>query len=391
MIQNKNLSEIYNACYVDKKKAIEMSEVSWIKKNGIDLIVKYVILCINSIGKREKSNYIFVDEIKNNNMHNNLCETYDVFARKGENVKLLNFYSIGSSEHMHTGFMGNYAEIVTMSFFCVFIAMVSMVSNDSALQITVKILSRRFIKYLEDIDRSTGFYTMTDHHFFSSIIGMVRTMNCSVIQHGLLMNMSFYYPIRAHRFLCWGKRSKELLYNDPKAIVSGTYKFNSFRQTKSKSEIKNILFCIGSLDNEKVKKKIDVLLKYTKDYGYRLIVKCHPGSQFDDNQWKALYLNSGITFYKEELLKDLDFDLGISERSTAIMDLIALKKPFILFDEPGGYFDKYLESIPQASTGEELTNVISRLSSYDFDTIINTLYTEELNSGNCQIYQLRNG
>ena len=385
--------EIISTVLNDRNMSLEGVKTSWVKKQGIDLLAKYWIMLINSFGKGNlnKECNIFVDEIKNNNMINNLAATKREFIKHGATVKSICFYQFVSKNHVKVGITKSIILIVRC-FFKSILVFVSAIFKKNSLKFTSKILINEFEEYTKLLNAEDKlFFIMSDHHFFSSIIAINFTNKSHVIQHGLVMGKSFYYPIRAGYFYAWGKHSKELLNNDPKVLVTGTYKFNEIVENKKNSEydyndLKNVVFCIGSLDHDSVKRKIDILLSIFDKTNIQLIIKDHPGSLFDSSQWQQLYKNKRIIFYKEELLQNIDFDLAITENSTVIMDLIAMHKPFILFDELG-YFDVYKDIIPNAQSENQLRNIISNLKNYNFASISDRLIKEELNDGECSIYE----
>ena len=231
-------------------------------------------------------------------------------------------------------------------------------------------------------------FLMSDHHFYSTITAMSYEKNSNVLQHGLIMDKRFYYPIRAGRFFAWGLKSKMILENDDKVVVTGTYKFDDLKQNETAIDKKvDILFCIGSLDTAIVKRKIDILIGITKKYGMKLYVKCHPGSLFDLNVWEETYKGAGIQFFKESRLEEIKFDLAVSENSTVIMDLIALGKPFILFDSLDGYFGEYFKVIPHGNSMEELAACFQVCDHVDYKKIKEVLQQNELNGNKCEILE----
>ncbi len=381
--------ELEEICYKDRIHSLEHVQVSWRKKNAFDLLFKYFIFMINSIGRDNRGtvDYLFVNEIKNSNMANNLIKTKEVFDFHGESTALLSFYERCKDRHIKLGRFFPISEILVTGIKSIPI-IISAFSGKPQDKRLIKMLCLRFEKIVRWKLSAKEIYLMTDHHFFSSIIAIERSGISSVIQHGLVMDKRFYYPIRAGRFLAWGSRSKELEFNDPKVDISGTYKFCDLNPPHNENE-ELWLFCIGSLNNEEVKRKLDILIDITKRHGIHLAVKCHPGSLFDVKQWKELYKNDNIIFYKEELLQTLAFDLAISENSTVIMDLIAMRKPFILFDNINGYFAEYAEIIPHGNNMKEIDMIIEQITSIDFNKIAATLAERELNSGNCIIYDKR--
>ena len=330
----------------------------------------------------------FVDEIKNNNMANNLKKTRSVFEKNGEKTTSLNFYGKGD-KHFKLGYFKPFIYMFSTILHGLAYAIIS-VSGKSQLPSITHFLYKKYLKYIETMEKQGAkeIYLMTDHHFFSSILANEYGEKCAVIQHGLVMDKKFYYPVRAAKFCAWGERSKELQKNDPKVIVTGTYKFQDMKNNYSGNNDR-IMFCIGSLDNESVKRKIGILLRISKEKGFKLLVKCHPGSLFDKSEWEELFKGEDVAFYKEELIQDIDFDIAISENSTAIMDLIALHKSFILFDDIEGYFAEYKDIIPHGNTENEIAALIDSNDPVKLEKITSLILKNELNSGKCTIYESR--
>ena len=75
---------LFETCYKERIQSLEHVQIGWVKMNAFDLMIKYFIFIINSIGssKSAKADYLFVDEVKNNNMSNNLLTTKDIFKKK---------------------------------------------------------------------------------------------------------------------------------------------------------------------------------------------------------------------------------------------------------------------------------------------------------------------
>lgn len=385
---------IADMCYNDRKAALEKVRIGWLKKNGLDLLVKYFIVMINSTGisNIQSMKYIFVDEVNNNNMRNNLVETMYQFQNYGEKVGLISFYRgcIGKN-CIKFGFLNPIKELVYLSFLCIpiFFKILFGVCQDKQV---ITLLTKRYTQFLKNTlkENVSEIYLMTDYNFFSTIIAMQCSEKCSVMQHGLLMDTRFYYPIRAGRFLAWSEHSKEIQKFDKKVEIVGTYKFLKMKKNDVFcTRFNKVLFCIGSLEKQIVKEKIDVLKEIAMDNNLELLVKCHPGSLFDLQYWKDLYKGCNIEFYKNELIQNIDFDIAVTETSTVILDLISLNKPFILFDECGGYFSEYEGLIPRGTTKEKLESILRQIDTINFEHIIAELKRRELNNGNCIIYEKR--
>lgn len=75
-MMNSKLESIVIACIEDRDIVSRKAHYTWSRRCGIDLLIKLIILFLNSIGKRSTDcEYIFVDEVNNSNMRNNLRRT----------------------------------------------------------------------------------------------------------------------------------------------------------------------------------------------------------------------------------------------------------------------------------------------------------------------------
>ena len=378
---------IRELCYRDRVESLKDIRIGWVKRHGFDLLAKYYIALANTIGPKRKDfcGYLFVDEINNNNMRNNLYATKRVFEKHGETVGSVSFYRRGDST-ISLGYAKPIWEMcaVTLAFLPI-VALALLGINQT--KNTVNTLERRFSAFIRDSVRPKEIYLMTDHHFYSSVIAMTCPKLCSVIQHGLVMGVNFYYPIRAGRFLAWGEHTREIQHDDPAVTVTGTYKFDGIRPSPAAGQYRKIMYCVSSLDHEMVAGKIGILYELAKKRGMELLVKCHPGSFYDITPWKEQY--SDVVFYKEELIQDLDFDLAVSENSTVLLDLATMNKPFIVFDQFGPYFQEYLDVIPHGTTEAEIARILDDIESIDFAAIDRIFRSRELNHGKCEIYESR--
>lgn len=383
--------EILKQCINDRKKSFQHVAMNTYKKYSIDLMLKYYILLYNSLGKKQTlsgKSFVFVDEVKNRSMINNLKNTQKVFEEKGQNIQRLCMYEISKDKHVKLGYVTPVLLGITSIGRLIGSGLKGLFTKKEVTYCLMECLMLSFDAYLKEIDHDVREYMMmTDHHFYSSIIAMRETVRCSVLQHGLVMDKYFYYPVRASRFFAWGQRSKELLDNDEKVVVSGTYKFDTLKSFEPNEKKEKILFCISSLDQAVVQKKIDTLYELTQKYHLKLMVKCHPGSMFKKDYWINAYAGKDITFYQEEILDSINFDVAVTENSTIIIDLLVMKKPFILFDDVNGYFEKYIDIIPCGQTMEEIETYLKAIDSFDFDKINREIGREELQGYRCTIFE----
>ena len=93
-------NKIYDLCYSDRVNTYGNTQKLFRKLN-FDLILKLIILYINSIGKKRKCKtkiILFVDEINNKNSKNNLNKTFENI--ESEQKFFLNFNEIKRKKHL---------------------------------------------------------------------------------------------------------------------------------------------------------------------------------------------------------------------------------------------------------------------------------------------------
>lgn len=379
------MEDILSNCIEDRKKAFCSINAGFMKNSCIDLLVKYVILLINSIGKKSDKNcLLFVDEVNNQNMSDNLFLTYKKGSECGHNAKYLSFFSFQKRE-MHYK-MGLIYPLSMLFRTCgiLFLAGIRILCKRDTAQWICRRMIRIFNDYLAHIKNCGCFYLMTDHNFFSTVIAMNENCYSRVVQHGLVLYKDLYYPVRANQFCAWGAHTKEIMNNDEKVWVTGTYKFDSLEKRKNNASIRKVLYCVSTLDNHLVEQKIGILQEICAVFKMELAIKLHPGSFYSLDYWKNRF--ESIQFYKNERFHQIEFDLAVSENSTVNLDLSIMGKPFIIYDNNLGYFERYSEIIPFASNPDDLRRIFSTLDRFDFSEINKLLLQGELNGGDCSIF-----
>ncbi len=389
-----DINELFKVCCNDRKRSLTHQSVTFYKKYSIDLVLKLFILLLNSFGRRSTMNssyFMFSNEIKNSSMEKNLHDTRVLFEQNQLSTFKLEFFTFSRKGHYKIGILKPI--LIASVFFLRFILtlLISLHRIESLNDKIMNLLVTTFLVYTKSLNLDNAkIYLMTDHHFYSTILAYIYKERSVVLQHGLVQDKSFYLPIRAGRFYAWGVESKRILGEDPRVEVVGTYKFDSIKNrisTEVYSSKYDILFCISSLEREVVKCKIDILYKMCERYGYNLKVKCHQGSMFKLDYWKDTYKMHNIDFYQEELLQDISFDIAFSEDSTCIIDLLVMKKPTILFDRSDGYFRAYKDIMPHGNTEKEIEDCFLKIDTYNFDSVIDQMSKQELNSFECIILQ----
>lgn len=378
------------------------NRLSFVKRYGIDYIIKYIILVINSIGKTKVVKYIFVDEIKNANMNDNLKNTREKFINV--ETSYMNFYKIDNNlEHLKIGIINPIFLILILLLQLVIILPIMILPYRKACIIIMKIIEFNYSIYLWCInkDQKLKVILMTEHHFFSAVtVNKFEDFTTYILQHGAICDISYYYPIRANYFLAWGKKSKEILYQDEKVICTGTYKFDKLKLENKTSKFKNneitILWPLRPIENNILKSYMEMFLYLSKkinDINITLVVKKHPSS-FSSFEFLKKYNNENINIsFVDEKLEKIEFDIAVIDNSTIGYDLFILGKPFIVISslvEGELIIDYKSYNIPVVSNNEDLyTNFYSYINDSEFiDKYKNSrklFLREELNDGDCNI------
>lgn len=384
--------ELLELCFDDRFRVFHTNKksVPVIRIMNLDLLVKACIVLINSIGKKNNTSILFVDEVKNNSMIHNLRVTMKNFHDNDKKFVVCNFREIENNyTHVKVGYLFPIVKILYLLLAHVFIYLSYLFvgwekANKKSLNILKDVINSYFQSWCNN--KNIDVYIMSDHNFYSTIFAVHEFSTSRVIQHGLVMDKTYYYPILANEFLAWGSRSKELLDYDSKVRICGTYKFDDciiVNHEKSNS----ILYCVSSLDDNLVERKIKELNLLAKKINSTLKVKCHPGSFFSSDKWKELFSGESIEFYQNEKLGEISFNVAIIENSTILMDLLYLNKKFILYDKIQGYFEIYSNIIPNGDIIERIEYYLNGIEDIDYNIIRDKMIKEELNGGECNIIE----
>lgn len=379
------------------------SELNFIKKYGIDYIIKYIILVLNSIGKSRLEKYIFVDEIKNANMNNNLRSTLDKFADRDSSY--INFYSINKDyKHVKIGFIKPIFLILLLTIQLIILVPIIILPYKVVCTIIMKIIMSNYNIYLKSIskDEKLKVILMTEHHFFSAItVNRLKNFTTFILQHGAICDISYFYPIEADYFLAWGENSKKILHEDSKIVCTGTYKFDSLKAKDMTRSIENkkitILWPLRPIDSNVLKSYMKLFLDLSNkmnDIEFNLIVKKHPSSFSSFELFKDYTdkVDFNISFVDENL-EDIKFDIAVIDNSTIGYDLFVLGKPFIVIKslvEGELIIDYKSYNIPIVSNKEQLYNNINLYINDDkfmeqYEDSRELFLNSELNNNNCNI------
>ncbi len=378
-------------CLDDRFRVFKVNhlKIPFVKKVGLDLAAKYMLLLMNSFGKKSKNRNVFVDEVKNNSMVTNMRNTMKHFSERKESFCVCNFRGREKEfPHVKIGYANAAMLFLTFSFqYCMMLVFSLLFARKEVKRKMAELLisyMRKYISIVEQGKSKVHFYMMTDHNFFSTIVALSAKGKTSVIQHGLILDRSYYYPILADEFLAWGEESQKKLEGDSKVKVTGTYKFDLYAKAPENDD-GSILYCVSILDNKLVKKKIDNLLKITKEAGLGFKVKTHPGSFYNVQMWKDMYAEEDIQFFQEESLLDIPFHTAVIENSTILLDMLYLKKNIVIYDSADGYFGQYADIVPCSESYEGIKEALSKERCDGFESTEQIIMEKELFGGQCTI------
>ena len=356
---------ILQLCLEDWENVVAMGKKSWIRRCGMDIVAKFLVLLINSFGRRGREKTVYVDEVNNLSMRENLRKTAAI--THGENARFLVFNRIEHENHCRTGAIWTAGAILGVAIASSFLVALFAGKKEGVNRRLMVFLIWWFEQYVSRLADARVIVLMSDHHFFSAVAAMQPHLESVVLQHGLIQDERFYKPIRANHFFAWSEKSVSLVCSR-KAIPTGTYKFTAKgcwdNASATFASAKKVLLCLSSSKSvDEIQKRLDPLLLLQEKYGFDLMVKMHPGSMFSFENLKRSTCGQTIELYKEERIEDLDFDFAVVEQSTAVLDVICLSTPLVILGDCGdGYFNEYRNLIPLSFSSEEEVDLIESFS-----------------------------
>lgn len=362
-------------------------KIAFSKKGNLDLLAKMIMMLSQSFGKPTACPCLFVDEVRNRSMFSNLHNTIE---HCDQEFRVINFREKKSDyPHAKVGYIRPAlllsAACISHLFLYLAYPVLKFEKFNQASRAVLIAIYQNYLKRLHGLNEKV--YCMTDHNFYSTITCVDEQFESYVLQHGLVLDKNYYSPVLADHFRAWGERSREMMDNDPKVQVTGTYKFEKLKPSPSNNEKpKKLLYCVSIVDQEVVGDKISALLDALKGTEDILKVKMHPGSFYSCTEFEKRFANQNLEFYKECDVADIKFDIAVIENSTILLDMICLDKPFIIFDEKTGYFSKYSEIIPWAECDDQLHAAIVKAQESDFTAMNAEIRRNELNDGRCSIW-----
>ena len=136
---------------------------------------------------------------------------------------------------------------------------------------------------------------------------------------------------------------------------------------------------------------MEPLLSLQKRFGFRLLIKMHPGSLFSSDELRAAVSTCDVELYKEEKIETIDFDFAFIEQSTAALDVACLGIPFIVIDEGfDSYFSEYKELLPTACSPDELLRLAVDFSLSKYMPAYMSFLEREIDNGQCRVDSLIN-
>lgn len=396
MITNKFPSCMFSTCVADRENIINGDHFSWSRRCGIDLLLKMLLLYINSIGVRHApESTIYVDEIKNTSMVSNLRDTAEICDAEKASFICLNRYS--PNKHIKLGVFWPIFKAVTLTVHSLPSVLSFIGSECTVNDSLVRLLIKRMDNYVAHVGYRHPYILMTDHHFFSTVIAMNDHVTSAVLQHGLIGDTRFFSPVRATYFFAWSKKSAFLI-NSEKTVDAGTYKFSKLMKLSPELNVETfadakrvLLILSSSKTSEQISHRMEPLISLQKRFGFRLLIKMHPGSLFSSDELRAAVSTCDVELYKEEKIETINFDFAFIEQSTAALDVACLGIPFIVIDEAfDSYFSEYKGLLPTACSPDELLRLAVNFSLSKYMPAYMSFLEREIDNGQCRVDSLIN-
>ena len=384
-----DIDSVLSQCLSDREKIVSSFQNTWTRRCCLDLLVKVIILYINSYGPQSRNVAVtYVDEIKNSNMQGILRITEEKIGIAASNKMVFNAFA--PCNHVKIGRLRSACSIAALLFYGIVYSFRFVCKTDLVNVPLAKRLLTSIENYIELMPKTKLLVLVTDHHFFSTALAMNSSCCSIVLQHGLIQDPSYFTPVRADYFLAWSERSANIV-NSKKTIVTGTYKFDNLGKrgggVNSLAQSASVLLILsGSRSKQQIWKLVQPLLFLQEKYGFSLSVKLHPGSLFCTDELMKACSSYNIDIFKEEPISSIDFDFAFIEQSTAVIDIACLGIPYIVIDnsQEENYFSAY-EKLPIARSQEELISLAEKFDCSNYSDAYQHLINAELNGGICRI------
>lgn len=219
-------------------------------------------------------------------------------------------------------------------------------------------LSLYFLSFTSSIERVANtvlrdistFICYNDQPYdVAAILWSLKTnINCRTItvQHGLILNHSFYFPANTQEFWGWGGLSLQHFRSknpEGRLVIKGRYL--SDKQEKKElldaafsSNIKRILIA-PSFNHNEIKNLIREVYKVMKYKKITIAIKFHPATKFKFNlmMWMMFMRHAFVVESKniEELASE--YDALVTKNSTSSIDFFLKGKPVFFLSCSDGY------------------------------------------------------
>lgn len=195
-------------------------------------------------------------------------------------------------------------------------------------------------------------------------------VNTIVVQHGLILNSAFYFPVNAHDFWAWGELSKENFAardNNAGIVIKGRYLEDSTRLVKARclqlSSQVSILVAPSHIHAE-VTGLLTILSSVISQLRNttvpRVAIKLHPATKLNfliKRFCRSIF--PGIVFETEDMdVLAEKYDVLLTKNSTSAVDFMLLNKP-IFFSNfmHNGKFPSGSYGMPVERLGDFLSGV----------------------------------
>lgn len=196
-----------------------------------------------------------------------------------------------------------------------------------------------FLKSHPDI---TDIVLNTDVHKLSKTLVLMsgeKNIHSYVIQHGATVLEYGYLPVIANYMLSWGKLSSDWFMErgtSPERLVAiGTPKMDDFvNYNKIEAELKevrNILLVLNPIGDSHVRTLLQIISEAGIDKDYNLKIKLHPSSVDNRDLVEKVFKEPQVEILKEANTHDLihQVDVVITTTSTVGNETIAFGKPLV--------------------------------------------------------------
>lgn len=202
-----------------------------------------------------------------------------------------------------------------------------------------------------------------------------------VIQHGIyygaIMRDIPEKYIKCNIMLVWGDYFREMfLENNPgkefRCINFGNPVYNQHKREElsyPSGEVKRVLLCPSLMKGKRLGRFYSLVEKL-KNFGFNIVVKEHIKQSRDSEPIKGCKKTKGDQFHLYRLLKSQEFDLVVTDVSSALTDIIFFKNRLIYFspefegvDYNDNVYGEYLpnldDSLDEMTSRGELLSLIN--------------------------------